>query len=90
MALSISNISRTEPDSQILYRLKYHCEVAGFFDNETTTGMTKVFFVTELSPLGEYSVYWDFDNAPENLGPEGQKVLLEMLQDLADHDKLPR
>ncbi len=96
MLLNVIDISRTEPDSQILYRLKYRCKITGVQsfngskaeESATQEGMD-AFFIVELSPLGERSVYWDFDQTLEYLEPQEQETALKILQELADRDQLP-
>ncbi len=94
--MRVRNIRRTEPESQILYRLKYRCEV----DSELmrTQPWQDLFFVVELSPLGERKVSLDFEpqgargagEAASQLTEREQLAVLEILQGLAEGDQLPR
>ena len=94
--MRVRNIRRTEPESQILYRLKYRCEV----DSELmrTQPWQDLFFVVELSPLGERKVSLDFEpqgargagEAASQLTEREQLAVLEILQSLAEGDQLPR
>ena len=86
MPLKISNISRLQPESNILYRLRYRCEVNGA--RISPNKPIEAFFVSEQNALGEKSISWDFENLPKGLTEAEREEALGILQALGDNEQL--
>ena len=86
MPLKISNISRLRPESNILYRVSYRCEINGAKASPNHT--IEAFFVAEKNALGENNVSWDFGNLPKGLLEAEREEALQILQGLSDNEQL--
>lgn len=85
--MTVSNIRRLEPENNILYRVRYRCELSGAKIDPNKA--IEAFFVSEQNALGEKSISWDFENLPEGLDEAERKAVLHILQGLSDNEQIP-
>lgn len=86
--IEIKNISRDDPNSQILYRLRYICII----NLRGKANGVKLYFIKEVDPLGQKIIRLENDSLPSFLleDPDLQVELVRQLQKFLKDDKIPR